>query len=87
MTWTVELSRRAEKQLEKIRPPDIGRVISAIDQLADDPRGRDTKALQGKHRGRFRRRVGNWRIIFTINDGILLVEVVEIARRSSTTYS
>ena len=87
MTWSVELSKRAENQLAKIRGPDLNRLAAAIDQMAKDPRSGDAKALQGKHRGRFRRRVGNWRLIFTINDGILLVEVVEILRRSSTTYS
>lgn len=85
MTWTVALSKRAENQLAKVKGPDLNRLVTAIDQLADDPRSGDVKALKGKYRGRFRRRVGNWRLIFTINDGILLVEVVEIICRFSTT--
>ena len=86
MTWTVELSKQAERQLERIHGPELTRIISAIDLLAENPRAGGTKALQGKHRGRFRRRVGNWRIIFTIDDGILRVDIIEILRRSSTTY-
>jgi mRNA interferase RelE/StbE len=73
VTWNVALSKRAENQLAKIRGTDLNRLVAAIDQLAKDPRSGDMKAMQGKHRGRFRRRVENWRLIFTINDGILLV--------------
>ncbi len=87
MTWTVVLTRRAERRLQQVRGADLERLIAAIDQMAEAPHLGDTKALKGKHTGLYRRRVGNWRIIFTIDDGILVVQVIDIVRHSSTTYS
>ena len=87
MTWRVKFTREAEKQLAKVHGRDFNRLVSAIDRLAIDPYAGDIKALRGYDGKSYRRRVGNWRIIYTIYTDEIVVEVEEITRRSSTTYS
>ena len=43
-------------------------------------------AKQEKERSSFRRRVGAWRIFFDVERDVLRVSVVDIARRTTTTY-
>jgi len=63
-------------------PADLLRRLSeAIDRLAVDPRPAGCKKLTGKH-DHWRVRVGDWRIIYTIQDDVLIVVVVEVAPRS-----
>ena len=87
MTWTVSVSRTASRAIKKAPKGDQARIRTALLQLRDDPYSGDIKSLKGYADKTVRRRVGDWRIIFTVDDEVLRVEVVEIARRSSTTYA
>ena len=87
MTWTVSVSRTASRAIKKAPKGDQARIRTALLQLRDDPYSGDIKSLKGYADKTFRRRVGDWRIIFTVDDEVLRVELVEIARRSSTTYA
>jgi mRNA-degrading endonuclease RelE of RelBE toxin-antitoxin system len=53
--------------------------------MAQDPRRGDVKRPHGRP-GRWRRRVGNFRIFYAIDDDARVVEVGGIERRTSTTY-
>ena len=85
MTWTVSVSRTASRAIKKAPKGDQARIRTALLQLRDDPYSGDIKSLKGYADKTFRRRVGNWRIIYTIYDDRIEVMVEEIARRSSTT--
>jgi mRNA-degrading endonuclease RelE of RelBE toxin-antitoxin system len=89
MCWNVELSSEAQKQLVKL-PFDVRhRIAHAIDQFEekDDSQWSNIKALQGSEwRGRFRKRVGSYRIIFRKNIQYNLVEVSAILIKSKETY-
>ena len=39
------------------------------------------KHLQGKHKGKFRKRAGNYRIIYLREDGFLVITVIRVAHR------
>lgn len=77
--YRIELRPAAIKALRKIDPHDQKRVQGAIRLLADDPRPPGARALQG--RPGLRVRVGNYRIIYTVDDGVLLVVVVTLGHR------
>ncbi len=79
MSYLVELRPAAVRGLEEIHPQERGRIQGAIALLAHDPRPPNAKALQG--RPGFRVRVGDYRIIYTIEDGVLLIVVVTIGHR------
>ncbi|MBA3020915.1 type II toxin-antitoxin system RelE/ParE family toxin [Propionicimonas sp.] len=74
MSYRVELRPSAVRALKKIHPQERGRIQGAIALLAHDPRPPNAKALRG--RPGFRVRVGDYRIIYTIEDGVLLIVVV-----------
>lgn len=86
MAWTIELRAKAEKQLDKLNRKDADRIITFLEQrLAthDNPRSLG-EPLHGNLLGAYwRYRVGDYRIICDIQDGKLIVLVVEIGHRSS----
>ena len=77
--YSIELRPAAAKALRKIDPQDVARLRGAIALLAEDPRPPGAKALQG--RPGYRVRVGRYRIVYTIDDGVLLVVVVTLGQR------
>jgi len=89
MRFRVELSREAQKQLAQF-PRDIReRIEHAIDELEerDDPQWSNLKALQGPEwKGRIRKTVGPYRIIFMKFPDRGVVEISAILIRSKDTY-
>jgi mRNA-degrading endonuclease RelE of RelBE toxin-antitoxin system len=51
-----------------------------------DPFLGDTAPLRGEYQGAYRRRVGAWRILFTVKPEAEVVIIHDIRRRTSTTY-
>ncbi len=87
MAWAVELSREAEKELERL-PRDIReRLGRAIDEMETDPFRSNVKALKGHEwKGRYRKKVGSYRIIFTADQQRRTVGISAILIRSKGTY-
>jgi mRNA-degrading endonuclease RelE of RelBE toxin-antitoxin system len=84
--WDVQLSNRAERALERLPARDQARVEAALLDMKREPRAGDTRPLQGRHQGAFRRRVGSWRIIFALKSDLRVVLVADIRRRTTSTY-
>ena len=84
MAWRVELAASASKQLHKLDPQIATRILTFLrDRVAqlDDPRSIG-EALRGKELGDFwKYRVGDWRIIADLHDGVMLITVVRIGNR------
>ncbi len=80
MTYRIELRPAAVRALKHIDHKDRDRIRGAIALLGEDPRPPGAQALQG--RPGLRVRVGNYRIIYTIQDEVLLVVVVTLGHRS-----
>jgi mRNA interferase RelE/StbE len=81
VSYQIEITREALRALSKLDKPIRRRVQSAIDALEADPRPHGTIALQGL-RGAYRIRIGDYRVIYTINDDQLVVVVVDLGHRS-----
>lgn len=79
MTYRIELRPAAVRALKKLDPPVARRVQGAIALLAEDPRPPASRALRG--RPGLRVRVGDHRIIYTVEDDVLLVLVVTLGHR------
>jgi mRNA interferase RelE/StbE len=80
MRYNVDIKPSAKKALAKIPPPHRRRIAKRIDRLADDPRPNDSKKLTAEA-ALYRVRVGDYRIIYQIEDDALLVLVVRIGTR------
>ncbi|MDB5551545.1 MAG: RelE protein [Rhizobium sp.] len=84
MAWTIEISTRAEKSLERLQRDHAERLLrflfDRVSQL-DDPRSIG-EALRGAKLAAFwKYRVGDYRIIAEIEDKILRIVVVQIGNR------
>ncbi|MBO1268705.1 type II toxin-antitoxin system RelE family toxin [Arthrobacter cavernae] len=77
--YRIELRPAAVRALKQVHPSDRERIHGAIALLASDPRPPKALALRG--RPGFRVRVGDYRIIYTIQDDVLLVVVVNLGHR------
>jgi mRNA interferase RelE/StbE len=78
------LDRKTRRQLNHINEPDFSRVADAILGLEDNPCPPGCRKLRGLEGWRIR--VGNWRVIYHINDQERVVTIVEIRRRREDTY-
>ncbi len=79
--YKIVFKRSVSKDLRKIEKRDIKRIIVAIDQLTDDPRGTGCTRLSAQER--YRARVGLHRIIYEIQDTKSVMQVVTVGHRSS----
>jgi len=77
--YRIELRPAAVRALRNLDPPVRHRLQGAIALLAQDPRPPAARALKG--RPGLRVRVGDYRVIYTVNDDVLLVVVVTLGHR------
>jgi mRNA interferase RelE/StbE len=83
LAWTIKYAETARKQLRKLDKSDARRIAGFMDErvaLSDDPR-RMGKALKGPLGDLWRYRVGDFRVICDIQDGVLVVLVLQIGNR------
>lgn len=67
------------KDFRPIPKKQLQSIVRRIDGLAEDPRPRGCEKLSGKEQYRIRQ--GTYRIIYSIEDEKLIVEVVKVAHR------
>ncbi|SOC58355.1 type II toxin-antitoxin system RelE family toxin [Ornithinimicrobium cerasi] len=80
MTYKIEFSPAAARQLRKLDGSARRRVQAAVELLADEPRPTGAKKLVGGD-GEWRVRTGDYRIVYEIDDGVLLVLVLAVGHR------
>ena len=78
--YRVEITNQALRSLKKLPKPLVERLLNAARSLQEDPRPAGFKKLTG-FENLYRIRVGDWRIIYSIEDNILLVLVITIKPR------
>ena len=75
--YKISIKKKAKKFIDKLPMPDKKRVVEAIEQL---PNGSDIKQMKG-HSDLLRLRVGEYRIIYTVDNGELIVYVIDAGNR------
>lgn len=81
--WLIFLTNLAKKHLGRIPKEEAGQIFEAIEEMRASPFSGDVAKL---NKNNWRRRVGNYRIIFQILPKESTIFVLGIARRASTTY-
>jgi mRNA interferase RelE/StbE len=80
LKYRIEVKRSAAKALKKIPKPDRKRVSEKIDSLAEKLPNPDITKMKGNNP--FHKvRIGNYRIIYEIQDDVLLILIVKIGHR------
>lgn len=75
--YQIIIKKKAKKFIDSLPANERRRVVTAIEQLPD---GEDIKRLKG-HSDLFRLRVGSYRIIYTVDNGQLVVCVIDAGNR------
>lgn len=81
--YELRLTTSAAKDLDKLSPQQRGRIEDYIEYLATQPRPHGAIKLAG--RGEWRIRVGDYRVIYRIDDDARTVEI-RIVRRRGIAY-
>ncbi|MEW6141243.1 MAG: type II toxin-antitoxin system RelE/ParE family toxin [Thermodesulfobacteriota bacterium] len=80
MAYRVLFVSRAERAFKRLSADVQDRIISEINSLAEEPRPAGAVKLTGSE-NLYRVRVGDYRVIYAVEDDFLLVLVVEIGHR------
>jgi len=87
--YRIEISPAADHDLEKlksrIRRQDFERLRDAVGSLAEEPRPQGVRKIKGAEKA-YRIRVGSYRVVYEVYDNDSLVLILQVARRSETTY-
>jgi mRNA interferase RelE/StbE len=78
--YSLEIKHSAEKELDALDDTLFVRVDRKILALGENPRPAGCKKLKG-HKDQWRIRVGDWRVLYLIDDAAKLVSVTRIAHR------
>jgi mRNA-degrading endonuclease RelE of RelBE toxin-antitoxin system len=78
--FSILIHRKALKEIDGFSAEDKERILSAIRQMATEPFSGDIKPIKGV-KGVLRRRVGDYRIAFTVNFEKSEVIVLRVGRR------
>ncbi|MBI1882758.1 MAG: type II toxin-antitoxin system RelE/ParE family toxin [Chlamydiae bacterium] len=79
MTYLVTTSPRARRDLKSIPPNFMDQIDSKINLLSTVPRPHGCEKLEGNHL--FRVRLGDYRIVYHVDDKVLSVTVVHVGHR------
>lgn len=79
MGYRIEIRPQVEKALKKLPRPVVIAIQKAIDQLSTTPRPPSAKRLS--NREEWRLRVGDYRILYLVEDDRLVVVVVKVGHR------
>jgi len=80
-SYDVALTSTAQRELGKLPVQLIARIVPRLENLASDPRPPGCKKLSGGD-DEWRIRMGDYRVVYTIDDARSLVEVTRIRHRS-----
>lgn len=78
--YKVVVRKSAAKELSKLPVTVNSRIIEAILNLSDNPRPQGSKKIKGGFEN-WRIRIGDYRIIYAIDDEILIVDVRKVGHR------
>lgn len=87
MSWACDLTEAAQRDLEDLPRPIQKRVARVLTIMGTDPFQGDVKALAGPAwQGVFRRRIGDYRLLFTVDHSKRKVFIIRILIRSEKIY-
>ena len=78
--YKVIFTKSVKKDFRKIPKLEAFKILNEIEESAKNPRSSKTKKLKGEKL--YRLRVGNYRVIYDIQDNLMLIFVVKLGHRS-----
>ena len=84
--FKVHLKKTAKKELKKLPKMLLPKVLLALKSLEQNPRPEGSKKLKGEKEYLWRIRVGNYRVIYLIEEEIKVVEIRKIGHRKDVYF-
>lgn len=86
LIYNIQFTARAEKELRKLPRQIVSKILDKIGHLSTEPRPSGHKKLTNFHIPNapdelYRIRIGDYRVIYSIEDDILTITIVKIAHR------
>jgi mRNA interferase RelE/StbE len=78
--YKIEWKQSAKKELKKLKKAVIPRIIKAVESLSINPHPTGSRKLQGSEH-LYRVRLGDYRIVYSVENKILLIEIIRIGHR------
>ena len=75
--YKIIIKKPAKKFIDKLPKNEKVRIVKAIEELPD---GKDIKRLKG-HEGLYRLRVGDYRVIYTVDNGEFIIIIIDVGNR------
>lgn len=79
-SYRIEWKNSARKELRKLPPKTIQKIVEAIESLAEKPHPPNCRKLVGSEYT-WRIRIGNYRVVYNIFSSTLIIEIVRVAHR------
>lgn len=79
--YKIEIKKSAQKELKSLPNKELKKIIEKISSLATNPRPTGCKKLSGDEK--YRIRVGNYRVLYSIEDNILVIFIVKVGHRKN----
>ncbi len=79
--YQITFKKKASKELSQLPSIVLPKVVSEIDNLAEDPRPVGSKKLKGSDENMWRIRIGDYRVIYVIDDGIRIINIRKVGHR------
>jgi len=79
--YALRFARAARRELEALAMEMVQRLFPAIERLAREPRPRGCRKIQGAD-NLWRIRIGDYRVLYTIDDQARIVDILAIRHRS-----
>ncbi|MBN1870000.1 MAG: type II toxin-antitoxin system RelE/ParE family toxin [Candidatus Omnitrophica bacterium] len=77
--YKIEIKRSAVKEIQQIPPKDLKKILNKIESLSGNPRPFGCRKLSAEEK--YRIRYGSYRILYMIEDNVLIVYVVKVGQR------
>lgn len=79
--YEILIERRAERDLKRLLAEEFNRIIRAVRALATEPRPAGCRKIEGS-KSDWRIRVGDYRVVYEIDDGAQAVRIMRVRHRS-----
>jgi len=80
--YSITFARSARKELETLNAPLVQRIFPKIERLGKEPRPKGCRKLRGE-KSLWRIRIGEYRVIYAINDEKQVVDIIAVRHRSA----
>ena len=79
--YLIKFKKRAAKELRKLPVAILKKASKSIDGLAKNPRPKGSKKLKGSDENMWRIRIGDYRVLYVIEETIKIVNIRKVGHR------